>query len=118
MIAHRASDLEAPMEWHPRHKTTNRTETLVQTLGELAQEIDESLLQAASLDARCEWNILCDTWPSPAEVRSGLVGMSDEELDALIGKVQRFKSILTRTQARDAIKVWGPRPVPRVVAAA
>ena len=44
--------------------------------------------------------------------------MSDEELDALIGKVQRFKTILTRLQARDAVRVWGPRPVPRAIAAA
>ncbi|HVU49272.1 MAG TPA: hypothetical protein VHL80_01230 [Polyangia bacterium] len=106
------------MEWTPRHRTTNRTETLVRKLGELAHEIDDSLLQAASIDARCEWNVLCETWPSPADVRSGIVGMSDEELDALIGKVQRFKSILTRMKARDSIKVWGPRPVPRAAAAA
>lgn len=106
------------MEWHPRHKTTNRTETLVRTLGQLAREIDESLLQAASVDARSEWTVLCETWPSASEVRSGIVGMSDEELDALIGKVQRFKTILTRLQARDAVRVWGPRPVPRAIAAA
>jgi hypothetical protein len=106
------------MEWTPRHRTTNRTETLVRTLGALAREIDDGLLQAASVDARSEWSFLCETWPSPSEVRSGIVGMSDEELDALIGKVQRFKSILTRMKTRDAIKVWGPRPVPRAVAAA
>jgi hypothetical protein len=106
------------MEWTPRHRTTNRTETLVQTLGELAREIDESLLQAASVDARWEWNILCETWPSPSEVRSGIVAMSDDELDALIGKVQRFKSILTRIKARDSIRVWGPRPVPAARAVA
>ena len=106
------------MEWTPRHKTTNRTETLVRTLGQLAREIDESLLQAASVDARSEWNVLCETWPSASEVRSGLVGMSDDELDAVIGKVQRFKSILTRMKALEAIKVWGPRPVPRAAAAA
>jgi hypothetical protein len=106
------------MEWTPRHRTTNRTETLVQKLRELAREIDEGLLQAASVDARCEWDVLCETWPSSSEVRSGVVGMSDDELDALIGKVQRFKSILTRMKARDSIRAWGPRPVPAARAVA
>jgi len=106
------------MEWTPRHRTTNRTETLVRKLGELAREIDDGLLQAASVDARGEWNILCETWPSPSEVRSGIVGMSDDELDALIGKVERFKSILTRMMTRDSIRAWGPRPAPAARAVA
>jgi hypothetical protein len=82
------------MEWKPRHKTTVRTALLVQRLGALAREIDDSLLQAASLDARWEWNVLSETWPSAADVRAGVVGLSDDELDAMIGKVLRFKSIL------------------------
>ena len=100
------------MEWTPRHKTTNRTETLVRTLGQLAHEIDESLLQAASVDARSEWSVLCDTWPSASEVRSGVVGMSDDELDALIGKVQRFKTILTRLPGAGRDEGVGPAPRP------
>jgi hypothetical protein len=92
------------MEWMPRHKTTTRTESLVRKLAELAHEIDESLLQAASIDARIEWNVLCDTWPSAAEVRSGVVGLSDDELDAMIGKVQRFKDILVRIKRREFLR--------------
>jgi hypothetical protein len=102
------------MEWTPRHRTTARTETLVQRLGELAHEIDDSLLQAASLDARWEWNVLCETWPSAADVRAGVVGMSDDELDAMIGKVMRFKSILARMKSRDTRL----RLIPFVAAAA
>jgi hypothetical protein len=92
------------MEWTPRHKTTLRTESLVRKLADLAREIDESLLSAASLDARIEWNVLCDTWPSAAEVRSGVVALSDDELDAMIGKVQRFKDILVRIKRRDGTR--------------
>jgi hypothetical protein len=102
------------MEWTPRHRTTARTETLVQRLGQLAGEIDDSLLQAASIDARWEWNVLSDSWPSAADVRAGVVGMSDDELDAMIGKVMRFKSILARMKSHDL----RPRLVPFVAAAA
>jgi hypothetical protein len=95
------------MEWTPRHRTTTRTETLVRQLASLAHEIDEGLLQAASVDARVEWNVLCDTWPSAADVRSGVIDMSDDELDAMIGKVQRFKDILVRIKRRDPIAPLG-----------
>src|SRR5437868_812510 len=90
------------MEWTPKHRTTPRTESLVERLGELAREIDEDLLEAASVDARGEWDILCDTWPDAAAARSGMVTLSDDELDAMIGKVLRFKDILCRMSRRDA----------------
>ena len=92
------------MEWTPRHKTTLRTESLVRKLAELAREIDEGLLSSASRDARIEWNVLCDTWPSAADVRSGVVGLSDDELDEMIGKVQRFRDILVRIHPRDGAR--------------
>jgi hypothetical protein len=84
------------MECTSRHKATAETESLVQRLGEIAREIDDSLLQAASVDARSEWNVLSETWPSAGDLRSGVVGMSDDELDAMIAKVIRFKSISAR----------------------
>jgi hypothetical protein len=90
------------MEWMPRHKTTARTESLVEKLGELASEIDDSLLQAASVDARSEWNVLCEPWPSAGDVCAGVIGLSDDELDAMIAKVFRFKSILARMKSRGA----------------
>jgi hypothetical protein len=96
------------MEWTPRHKTTARTETLVQKLGQLADEIDDGLLKAASLDARWEWRALCESWPSAADVRSGVVGLSDDELDTMIGKVLRFKDILGRLKRRDPIARLAP----------
>lgn len=91
------------MEWMPRHKTTARTASLVQKLGELAREVDDSLLQAASVAARSEWNVLCETWPSACDVRAGVIGLSDDELDAMIAKVFRFKSILARLKSRAAV---------------
>jgi hypothetical protein len=84
------------MEWTPRHKTTARTESLIRKLADLAREIDDGLLQAASIDARWEWNVLCEAWPSAADMHAGVIGLSDDELDAMIGKVMRFKSILVR----------------------
>jgi hypothetical protein len=102
------------MEWTPRHRTTARTETLVQRLDELAGEIDDSLLQVASVDARWEWNALCDTWPSATDIRAGVIAMSDDELDAMIGKVLRFKTILARVKSRDG----APRLAPYIAAAA
>jgi hypothetical protein len=82
------------MEWTLRHRITTRTEALVGRLAELSREIDDGLLQAASVDARFEWKVLRSKWPSAADVRSGVVGLSDDELDAMIGKVHRFKDIL------------------------
>jgi hypothetical protein len=91
------------MEWTPRHKTTTKTETLVRRLAALAGEIDGSLLQAASAEARGEWDVLCETWPSADEVRTGVVGLSDDELDVAIGKVQRFRDILARSMSGQLI---------------
>lgn len=102
------------MEWTPRHKTTARTESLVRKLGELAREIDDRFLHAASLDARSEWISLRGTWPNVAEVRSGVLGLSDADLDAMIGKVERFKDILVLIKRRER----SAPSVPLVAAAA
>ena len=82
------------MERITRHKTTARTEPLIRDLIELAREIDHSLLDAASEEARAEWSALCEKWPTIAEVRSGSVGLSDDELEGMLAKVVRFKAIL------------------------
>jgi hypothetical protein len=87
------------MDWMPRHRTTARTESLVEKLGHLARDIDDGLLETASLDARGEWRVFRRTWPSAADVRSGTIGLSDDELDLMIGKVLRFREILARMQS-------------------
>jgi hypothetical protein len=97
------------MEWTPRHRTTTRTESLVHKLRELAREIDETLLAAASLDARGEWRTLRASWPSASAVRSGVIDLSDDELDAMIDKVKRFKSILDRLAGAPAALARQPR---------
>jgi hypothetical protein len=51
--------------------------------------------------------VLRATWPSAADVRSGVVGLSDDELDAMIGKVQRFRTILARLKDRPPMAVLG-----------
>jgi hypothetical protein len=95
------------MDWTPRHRTTNRTETLLQRLSDVAREVDDGLLEAASPEARGEWSVLRQRWPSAAEVRSGVVGLSDDELDAMIGKVLRFRTILARLKTRPALSAHG-----------
>jgi hypothetical protein len=92
------------MEWTPRHRTTTRTESLVRKLRDLAREIDDRLLAVASLDARGEWRVLRATWPTATDVRSGVIGLTDDELDAMIGKVQRFKSILGRLAGAPSVR--------------
>ena len=77
-----------------RHKTTPRTEALVNRLIELARDINRSVLAVATEQARVEWSRLCDTWPTAAELRSGRVCFSDEELERMAGKVIQFKTIL------------------------
>jgi hypothetical protein len=82
------------MEWMIRHKTTPRTEALVNKLIALARDINRTVLAVASKEARAEWLTLCNTWPTAAELRSGRVCFSDEELERMAGKVIQFKTIL------------------------
>ena len=84
------------MEWMLMHKPTARTETLVQTLTELASEIESAAIASASPAARVEWMILREKWPTLAHVRAGLVYLSDEALELMLAKVRRFHTILLR----------------------
>ncbi|HVR62056.1 MAG TPA: hypothetical protein VMU50_09165 [Polyangia bacterium] len=89
------------------HKPTVRTETLVHQLTALAREIDGSCITLASPAARVEWTILREKWPTLADVRAGLVYLSDEALEVMIVKVRRFHDILL-----------GPRRLEPLLAAA
>jgi hypothetical protein len=95
-----------------RHKITEKTASLVGRLGELAGEIEGGLLGAASADARSEWVLVRTSWPTSADVRSGVIGVSDDELDLMIEKVLRFRSILRR------LRVVSAAPALAMVAAA
>ena len=86
------------MEWTTRYKTTTRTEALVRRLAELTHDIDDEQLAVASPEARAEWANVCGRWPTTAELRSGFICLSEEELELTIGKVLRFKGILARLQ--------------------
>jgi hypothetical protein len=88
------------MEWTIRYKTTTRTEALVRRLAELAHDVDDEQLAVASPEARAEWANVCGRRPTEAEIRSGFVYLSEDELELLIGKVLRFKAILARLQTR------------------
>jgi hypothetical protein len=83
------------MGWIIRHKTTTRTDALVRHLFALAREIEDSLLDVASSEARGEWATFRGQWPTTAEVRSGRVCLSDDEIEFVIAKVVRFKAILS-----------------------
>ena len=88
-----------------KHKTTPRTEGLVVTLVELALEIDNSLLGFASVAARAEWTRLRGEWPTTADVTTGRVCLSDEELEHMIRKVVRFRAILVGLAAKLGVTV-------------
>jgi hypothetical protein len=75
-------------------KVTPRTESLVQDLGALAALIDDRLLAGATSSARDEWQALRCRWPSAAQLATGTVDVSDDELEIMIGKVRRFRTIL------------------------
>lgn len=103
--------------WTPRHKITNATATLLGRLGDLAREVDDGLLAAASADARREWARLRGTWPTADDVLTGVVALSDEELERMIGKVLRFRCIL-RSMPSFVPRRGEPRPVALLAAAA
>ena len=86
------------MEWTTRFKTTTRTEALVRRLAELTREIDDEQLAVASPEARAEWANVCGRRPTVAEIRSGFICLSDQDLELMIEKVLRFKAILARLQ--------------------
>lgn len=66
----------------------------MQDLGALAELIDDRLLTGATSSAREEWQALRRRWPSAAQLAAGVVDVSDEELEIMIGKVRRFRTIL------------------------
>jgi hypothetical protein len=96
-----------------KYKITSRTESLVKEFDALAREIDVSQLVAgASANAREEWVSLRRQWPSAEQVRAGAVAFSDDELDFMVGKVRRFKSILEsfRAAAPPLTELRPPQP--------
>jgi hypothetical protein len=99
--------------WMPRHKITAKTPALVGRLGELASEIDDGLLATASAEARGEWALMRGTWPTAADLRTGIIGLSDDELDHMVGKVLRFRSILGMLRGKR-----GQRPLALLAACA
>jgi hypothetical protein len=72
----------------------HRTRELLGELHALAEEIEESLLSLASDAARVEWRSLRDAWPSEIEVRRGVVGLAEDDLEWMVSKVKRFRQIL------------------------
>jgi hypothetical protein len=75
-------------------KITSRTESLVNELGAIAGLIDDRLLAGASSSAREEWEALRRRWPSATHLALGVVDVSDADLEIMIGKVHRFRTIL------------------------
>lgn len=88
------------LHWQASMKITPRTESLVQDLGALAELIDDRLLAGATSSARDEWQALRRRWPSAAQLAAGVVDVSDEELEIMIGKVRRFRTILEAFRRR------------------
>ena len=108
------------MEWTTKYKTTARTEKLVRRLVELIGDIDAEELAIASVEARAEWSRFCARTPTGADACSGSLCHSDDEVERMIGKVIRFRSILAQLRrgqlrvpsaARGAVSyAYGPAP--------
>jgi hypothetical protein len=77
-----------------RHKITARTESILRELDATTRQIDAGLLSVASLEARREWRTLLQARPSEAELATGSLSLSDDELELMVAKVRRFKAIL------------------------
>jgi hypothetical protein len=77
-----------------RHKITTRTQSILRELDAAADQVDAKLLSSASREARREWRTLLRARPSDAEVATGSLELSDEELGFMIAKARRFRAIL------------------------
>jgi hypothetical protein len=78
-----------------------RMERLVLTLREMSQEIEPEL-HVVSQMARDEWRSLQGTWPSERQLREGTKGFTEEQLEAILVKAQRFKDIVHGLASREA----------------
>jgi hypothetical protein len=72
---------------------TARMERLVLALREMSQEIEPELHVVSQL-ARDEWRSLQGTWPSESQLREGTTRFTEEELETIAAKAQRFRDIV------------------------
>jgi hypothetical protein len=86
-----------------RFKITPTTSRLLEELEQLSVEI-EPRLDLVSAAARGEWREMRSRFPSAEDLATGFTPVSDEELEVMHAKVQRFREILgvRRQQARAA----------------
>jgi hypothetical protein len=75
------------------YKVTRRTHEVVRQLNTLVSEIVPHL-QHASPAACAEWDRLRARWPSEEHLGQGTVGLSEDDLEATLAKVRRFREIL------------------------
>jgi hypothetical protein len=74
------------------YKVTPRTREAVRLLNDLATELKPHLGQA-SRAAQIEWDRLSATWPSEEHLGQGAVHLSEDDLDATVARVRRFRQI-------------------------
>jgi hypothetical protein len=77
-------------------------EVCIKEADEAAREIDEALLPFASAEARQEWQQLRARWPTVVAVAHQSAQAFDDELAVVLGKVQRFRSILLTYRAQSS----------------
>jgi hypothetical protein len=97
-----------------RHKLTPRTLRIVEELQSLATRA-EGQLHHASEAARAEWNAFRMSWPSEHELRQGVLGVSDDALEMMVGKVRRFHDILCELAGRLGATSKSEAPLRRAV---
>jgi hypothetical protein len=76
-----------------RYPICPESRRILDELGHLRIEA-RVLLDAASPEARAEWEKLESRFPSDLEIRRGIIALSKPELDEMRSKVRRFRDIL------------------------
>jgi hypothetical protein len=94
-----------------RYTVTARTEKLVADLARLA-EAAENRLALASAAAQREWKAVRFQWPSEVDLRTGVIELSDDELERMRSKVRRFVSILESVGSTTLRDCFGEAPTP------
>jgi hypothetical protein len=76
------------------HEITPRVRQLLDEFQLLSDDLQREWLRGASAEALSEWEAFCSGWPTDEEIERGLLGRSESELEWMLAKALRFRSIL------------------------
>ena len=92
------------------HKVTPRTVGIVEELQRLVGRAEDHLPHASHA-ACAEWRTFRSALPSEHELRQGSVAMSDDVLEMMVGKIQRFYDILHGNAGRPSAPTGSATPL-------